>query len=338
MISGSSVRSCSTSRHSYASSDTGVSREPALAASEPVKKNALVSRLSWIGPPRYSVSGGIVSGGPFGPSYSTAPASQRRCCGRATPRWSVSVHGSSAQSTARLSSLGQCVSVGPPLSAIASSSGSELPRSRSPRSMQPVPLSRLPPCDVSIASQEPPCRLPPMMVLRRVSGFGCGGMLGTKSDSTVEMPPPNGAELRQTVVLAIVNDASASWNMPPPRTLAELVETVVFSILPPPSESAWKPPPSPPCSGSWGLSTRLAVLRQISEPRMISVLAEALVKPPPLLARFSFIVLSMTVNWPLEELWMPPPSSVARLPDAVTRTNVTRVPLFSTPPPLIGVE
>ena len=101
--------------------------------------------------------------------------------------------------------------------------------------MHPVPLSRLPPSDVSIASQLPPWRLPATIVLRRVSGFGWGGMLGTKSDSTVEMPPPNGAELRQIVVLTIRKEASASWNMPPPRTFAVLQEMVVFSIRPPPS-------------------------------------------------------------------------------------------------------
>ena len=49
------------------------------------------------------------------------------------------------------------------------------------------------------------------------------------------MPPPNGAALRQTVVLTILKSASASWNMPPPRTLERLCEMVVFSIRPPPS-------------------------------------------------------------------------------------------------------
>src|SRR5919106_669482 len=95
---------------------------------------------------------------------------------------------------------------------------------------------RLPPSDFRYASQLPPSRLPATIVFFSVNGFGCGGMLGTKSDSTVEIPPPNGAELRHTVVFTIRNEASASWNMPPPRTLARLCDTVVFSILPPPSE------------------------------------------------------------------------------------------------------
>jgi hypothetical protein len=47
-------------------------------------------------------------------------------------------------------------------------------------------------------------------VFFNVNGFGCGGTLGTKSLSTVETPPPNGAELRHTVVLTILKSASAS--------------------------------------------------------------------------------------------------------------------------------
>ena len=42
-------------------------------------------------------------------------------CGRATPRWSVSGHGLTPASMARLPYWSACVSVGPPLSAIASS-------------------------------------------------------------------------------------------------------------------------------------------------------------------------------------------------------------------------
>src|ERR671919_1184561 len=95
--------------------------------------------------------------------------------------------------------------------------------------------ARLPPSDFTYQSQLPPSRLPATMVFFSVSGFGCGGMLGTKSVSTVESPPPYGAELRQIVTLTILKEASASWYMPPPRTFARLVEIVVFSITPPPS-------------------------------------------------------------------------------------------------------
>ena len=89
-----------------------------------------------------------------------------------------------------------------------------------------VPPSMLPPSEVTWASQSPPW-LPAMIVLRACSGFGCGGMLGTKSDSTTERPPPVGAELRQIVTLAILKAASASWNIPPPETLALLLEIVL---------------------------------------------------------------------------------------------------------------
>ena len=85
------------------------------------------------------------------------------------------------------------------------------------------------------ASQLPPSRLPATIVFLSVSGFGCGGTLGTKSDSATPTPPPNAAALRQTVVLTILKSASASWYMPPPRTVARLWEIVVFSISPPPS-------------------------------------------------------------------------------------------------------
>ena len=95
--------------------------------------------------------------------------------------------------------------------------------------------ARLPPSEVTKASQPPPSRLPATIVFLSVSGFGCGGMLGTKSDSTVDRPPPNGAALRQIVTLTILKSASASWYMPPPRTFDLLCEMVVFSISPPPS-------------------------------------------------------------------------------------------------------
>ena len=93
----------------------------------------------------------------------------------------------------------------------------------------------LPPSEVTYQSQLPPSRLPATIVFLSVSGFGCGGMVGTKSVSTVDRPPPNGAELRQMVTWLILKSASASWYMPPPRTFARLCEIVVFSISPPPS-------------------------------------------------------------------------------------------------------
>ena len=72
--------------------------------------------------------------------------------------------------------------------------------------------------------------------------------------------------------------------------------------------------------------------------RITSVLSEAFVKPPPFIARLNFIVVSSTVNSPLDELWMPPPSITARLPSTITRSNVTLAPLFSTPPPSIRLR
>ena len=80
------------------------------------------------------------------------------------------------------------------------------------------------------------------------------------------------------------------------------------------------------------------MLPVINVRRITSVLSEAFVKPPPFCARFSRIVVSSTVNSPLEALWIPPPSSTALLFRTITRWKVTLAPLFSTPPPSISDE
>ena len=74
----------------------------AVWSSLPVNRYATVSGVSWIGPERYCVSGGVSSGGGGRPSNSKAPMSQRPFCGRVTPRWSVSGQGVTAASIARL--------------------------------------------------------------------------------------------------------------------------------------------------------------------------------------------------------------------------------------------
>ena len=105
----------------------------------PVKKNAFVSRLSCTGPPTYCVSGGWSSGAGGAPSHSNAPVSQRPFWGRATPRASVSGHGPVPPSIAKLPWRGAWVSVAPPLSASASSSGFAPWRSRTPPSWRSDP-------------------------------------------------------------------------------------------------------------------------------------------------------------------------------------------------------
>jgi hypothetical protein len=95
-ISTSSTRSTSRTRHSK------VRSAGAVWSSVPVNRYATVSGVSWIGPERYWVSGGVSSGGGGGPSNSNAPMSQRAFCGRVTARWSFSGQGVTAVSTAML--------------------------------------------------------------------------------------------------------------------------------------------------------------------------------------------------------------------------------------------
>ena len=191
-------------------------------------------------------------------------------------------------------------------------------------------MSMLPPSDLTAPSQPPPWTLPATIVLRAmIPVSGVGGTVGTASDSMTPMPPPNGAALRQIVTLDRRRPPSASLYTPPPRTRAVLPEIVVFSMIPPASPIEYSPPPRPVSSRG----PKRARLLAISEPRMTSVESEALANPPPFSAEFCVIVVSITVNSLLDVLWMPPPLPVAVLPVTRTRVNVTRSPLFSTPPP-----
>ena len=177
------------------------------------------------------------------PTYSKAPASQRPFCGRSIPRWSTTEHGGALESIARLPYWSACVSVGPPLSAIASSCGSPR-RSRTPSSIGLsavsavtarkqvflAPVSRLPPSERTYQSQLPPWRLPPTIEFFTITAeFAAGGMGGTKSDSTTPTAPPAGAELRQMVMCTSRSSPSASWKRPPPAVPALFPEIVVFS-------------------------------------------------------------------------------------------------------------
>ncbi len=69
------------------------------------------------------VTGGVVTGGAAVNGDSNAPMSHALPAGRATPRWSLAEHPAPA-STAGLPDCSARVSVGPPLSARAASSGS----------------------------------------------------------------------------------------------------------------------------------------------------------------------------------------------------------------------
>ena len=99
-------------------------------------------------------SGG--AGGAGMPTNSTAPLSQAAFCGLLTPCWSVAGQGSTPPSTARLSARSACVRVGPPLSASASSARLVFMWSRGPWKEQALPLSMLPPSELTAASQLPP--------------------------------------------------------------------------------------------------------------------------------------------------------------------------------------
>ena len=131
------------------------------------------------------------------------------------------------------------------------------------------------------------------------------------------------------VTLISCMPASASWYMPPPPTAAVLPEIVVFSMTPPPSLIDTMPPPRP--SSSRG--PFVARLFRISEPRITSVESDWLANPPPFSATLRWIVVSRTVNSPLDELWMPPPSAVAVLSSTSHRSKVAFAPPCSMPPP-----
>jgi hypothetical protein len=153
---------------------------------------------------------------------------------------------------ARLPHRSACVIVGPPLSAIAQSWGSQR-RSRTPSSIGfwavsfvtarkqvfLLPVSRFPPSDLTYQSQLPPLRLPPTIeFFSTTAAFVFGGTSWTKSDSMTPMPPPTGAELRQIVTRWRRSSPSASWKRPPPATAALLPEKVAFSNRESPSASS----------------------------------------------------------------------------------------------------
>src|ERR687895_2483671 len=242
----------------------------AVWLSLPVNRYWTVSGVSWIGPERYLVSGGTSSAGGGGPTNSKAPMSQRPFCGRVVPRWSVSAHGVTPASMARLPQWSRCVIVGPPLSAIASMVKFLLKRSRRAFEVESLfagtarkhlvsagsggsasggtswrpPGSLFPPSEVTNQSQLPPLRLPPTIELRTITAtFALGGTSGEKSDSTTPMPPPRGAEFRQTVRLTSFSSPSASWKRPPPPVAAVLPEMVVFSMNESPSARLKISPP-----------------------------------------------------------------------------------------------
>ena len=110
-----------------------------------------------------------------------------------------------------------------------------------------LPPLTLPPSEVTYQSQSPPARLPPTIVLRRMTdSLALGGTSGAKSDSTTPMPPPTRAELFQIVTFENFRSPSASWNTPPPLIAELLPEIVVFSMRASPSALLQNPPPSPP--------------------------------------------------------------------------------------------
>ena len=62
-------------------------------------------------------------------------------------------------------------------------------------------------------------------------------------------------------------------------------------------------------------------------------LSGRLATPPPLSAVLRWMVDWRIVKGPLEEFMMPPPWIWARLSWTVMRSKLTRMPLFSMPPP-----
>ena len=164
---------------------------------------------------------------------------------------------------------------------------------------------RLPPSEVTYQSQLPPRMLSATIVFRRMTEpFGFGGTSGAKSDSTTPMPPPTGAELRVIVRLTRCSSPSASWKRPPPRTAAKFPVMVLFSSSASPSALLQKPPPSPPSSCCWASSKpgKRAVFARIVDWRMIRSASGAFAKPPPFVAVFFSMCVSMTRNGSLDEL------------------------------------